>query len=398
MLIIILKLYLPLCNNYVQKSLLFMKLKTLILILGLLAPLGTISAQHSLQKETNAPRAGDILLKQQVEYKDPGRSGENVLWDFSQLGNQNEEYELAYDTVGSILVGAEHQTVYHYKFEGDSLLLSGYENATTHMKGLRPELVRKFPVSYGDSSITCFHNRGSYGDRLQVDIMGTLTFHADSYGMMILPDKDTLTNVIRLKTVKRMVEDIKPLNILRKDKLAQPEEMVSTDSINSRLSADALVMETETCQWYAYGYRYPVFETIRNRNIINGKSEDYFSTAFFYPPQDHYYLETDPENKAIVEAQKKGKKDDPLAGSTFNVYPNPIGAALDVEIFIPIGANIKIQVRSIVNKSVYINENKGKLASGSYHFRFDTAKLPKGYYLLSIWADNYLFSEPLLKQ
>jgi hypothetical protein len=274
----------------------------------------------------------------------------------------------------------------------------GYENSTTFMEGLQPELIRKFPFSYGDSSFSYFHNRGRYGGRLEVDIMGTLFSHADSYGRMILPDKDTLTNVLRITTIKRMVEDDKPIpfRVVRKDTIP-PVEIIPSDSIDFRLNTDGLVMETETCRWYAAGYRYPVFETIRNRNIINGESEDYFAMAFFYPPQDHYYLDTDPENQKIVEAKNNGKKESPLANSTFNVFPNPVNTTLDVEIHIPVEAKIKIQIRSVANKAVYINENKGKFAPGSYRFQFGVSKLPPGYYLLNIWADNYLFSETLLK-
>jgi len=107
-----------------------MKIQKLVIFLGLLVPLGTLSAQHSLQKDTNAPRAGEDIVKQQVEYKNPGRSGENVLWDFGRLQPVNDEYTLFYsepeaindsiyilglDTIlveslagGSLLIGTEH--------------------------------------------------------------------------------------------------------------------------------------------------------------------------------------------------------------------------------------------------------------------------------------------------
>jgi hypothetical protein len=48
-----------------------------LLILFLLPEM--LPAQFVLKKALNAPRPGDELTKQQVEYKDPGRSGENVL-------------------------------------------------------------------------------------------------------------------------------------------------------------------------------------------------------------------------------------------------------------------------------------------------------------------------------
>jgi hypothetical protein len=42
-----------------------------------------LSAQHTLQSDLNRFRADNMLVKQQVSYKDPGRTGENVLWNFS---------------------------------------------------------------------------------------------------------------------------------------------------------------------------------------------------------------------------------------------------------------------------------------------------------------------------
>jgi hypothetical protein len=41
-----------------------------------------IHSQESLQSDLNMFRKDDAIVKQQVEYKTPGRLGENVLWDF----------------------------------------------------------------------------------------------------------------------------------------------------------------------------------------------------------------------------------------------------------------------------------------------------------------------------
>jgi len=60
----------------------------------LLAHCSLSHAQLSLAY--NRPRAGDKLVKYQVEYKDPGPSGENVLWDFSKLKTVNENYTVTY--------------------------------------------------------------------------------------------------------------------------------------------------------------------------------------------------------------------------------------------------------------------------------------------------------------
>lgn len=49
-----------------------------------------------INKEHNRIRQGDKLVKYQVEYKDPGKAGENIVWDFSSLKTINEEYTVNY--------------------------------------------------------------------------------------------------------------------------------------------------------------------------------------------------------------------------------------------------------------------------------------------------------------
>jgi hypothetical protein len=357
-----------------------------------------VGAQNILQSNLNLPRPGDEIIKQQVPYKAPSGNGENVIWNFSDPDNPGEAYKLTYDTIDGVLTGIEHRTRYYYGFSGDSLWLTGYENATTLMRNIQPEFVRKFPVSYNDSAFTYFRGQGRYGDRLQVDMMGTVFSRADACGQMILPGNDTLKQVLRIKTVKRVVKDIQPLpsHILPGDTLS-PVPTVSGDSINYRLQTDDWVMEIETYQWYAQGYRYPVFETVKSRNLIGGEAEDYFATAFFYPPPEHYYLETDSANRSIAE-QDGSVTDNPLSGTTFNAFPNPADATLNIEIFLPAEAEIKIQMRSVVTKSLYINEDEGAFPAGNHSFRLNVSQLPPGYYLLNILANNYLLSEIILKQ
>ena len=369
---------------------------TFLLLLGIQ---GMLQAQHSLQSELNRPRAGDIIIKQQVEYKDPGRTGGNVLWDFSRLNIVNDEYELIYTTPDdTIITGTEHATQYHHVLRNDSLLLLGFDNQTTKLHNVQPEMLMKFPFQYGDTVGSYYYAHGKYSNRMEMDVMGTTRTIADACGMMILPNKDTLKHVLRLHTIKYIAEDMNPISDSYYKKLNSPLS-ISPDSIEHRLATDTVLFVVETVRWYEEGYRYPVFETVRSWQK-NSNSEDYtfLNTAFFYPPQEHYYLETDPQNQMIVEAHRKGKKADPLEGSTFNAFPNPMNTTLNVELYIPVEAKIKIQVRSVAGKSVYINENKGKFASGSHRFQFDVSKLPSGYYLLSIWADNYLMSETMLKR
>jgi len=358
-----------------------------------------VEAQHSLQSQLNMFRANDLIFKQQVEYKDPGRIGANVLWDFSQLNVVDDEYELAYSTPNdTIITGTEHLTQYHYVLQTDSLTLWGFDNQTTHLQDVQPEVLLKFPFHYGDSIGSYYYAHGKYGNRLEMDVMGTTKTVADAYGMMILPSKDTLKEVLRTRTLKYIAENTIPISDSYYEKLKSPLT-ISPDSINRRLATDTVLFAVETFRWYENGYRYPVFEVVRSWDIYrHSKEYTFLNTAFFYPPQDHYYLETDPENQQIVESKNANKKNHLLESSTFNAYPNPMSSTLTVEIFIPMDAKIKIQLRSVSNHGVYINENKGTFSSGTYRFQFNVSQFPLGYYLLNIWTDNYLFSETLLKK
>ena len=58
-------------------------------------------AQHTLTFDRNALRGGDQLVKQQVEYKDPGSTGKGLIWDFTFLQPINEQYTLDYSMYNS---------------------------------------------------------------------------------------------------------------------------------------------------------------------------------------------------------------------------------------------------------------------------------------------------------
>ena len=63
-----------------------MKLKILIFIFlaGNFPLFLLLHAQEILSVETNMFRANDTIVKQQVEYKNPGKTGENVFWNLDR--------------------------------------------------------------------------------------------------------------------------------------------------------------------------------------------------------------------------------------------------------------------------------------------------------------------------
>lgn len=261
----------------------------------------SLSAQSTLSSSSNLPRQGDRIIKQQVVYNDPGQSGTEIVWNFSEQKAINENYELKYtalNTSSDTLIGTEHRTMYYYHSRGDSLFSLGYENPTTLINFREPELLLVFPMPYGRSFTDYFNGRGNYCNRLAIHIQGKSTVTADAIGMMIIPGGDTLRHVLRVHTVKKMVEKMIPTFQSDTTAINAPLFILNRDSVDYHLAHDSVRYEVDTWRWYAYGYRYPVFETIKSCIYKADKAYDPFSTSFYYPPHEQYYsLASDSENQ-----------------------------------------------------------------------------------------------------
>jgi len=172
------------------------KLSRLILLPCLLTMHYSISAQHVLNSELNLPRSGDVILKQQVEYKDPGRAGENVIWNFGSLQSVNDEYRVTYrspyavddslyimgrdtfliENLGDdeiLFIGTERRTRYYYRFADSVLWTLGYENAATFLHYDSPLLTGFYPLNYGDSHATTYNTSAIYSMTVPYHESGT---------------------------------------------------------------------------------------------------------------------------------------------------------------------------------------------------------------------------------
>jgi hypothetical protein len=371
-------------------------MKTIANIFILLSFSGMLSAQHTLQSALNLPRVGDEIIKQQVEYKDPGRSGANVIWNFSQLKYINDEYSLVYsapeligdtiyimgqDTIAAaelsddyLFIGTEHNTMYYYRLSGDTLWTLGHENAVTLLQYTPPLLTNVFPVNYTDAHTAGYTANGMYSMTVPFETVGNASLKADAYGMMILPSGDTLRHVIRTQSVRRFSEVL---------------PVADGDSIR-------LNTRQENVQWYSNGYRYPLFETIRSIVRQDSTEINRFATAFFYPPQEQYYL-GDEANLAVLDSLENANAD-PWAGLTYNIFPNPVRTApLNIELYLPQPATVYVQVRNTMG-TLLLDKNQGSHPMGICNFQLDLGKLPTNNYILDIWLNEHLISYTIQKR
>lgn len=387
-------------------------MKTGIIFISLLFIFNKVSVQHILTKEYNAPRATDIIQKQRVEYKNPGQAGKNILWNFSKLKTIDKTYTLTYTQYKDSIIGTEHNTMYYYGLRGDSLLLFGYENPTTITKNIQPELLIKFPINYNDSTKSYFYSKGKYCNKVKLSTMGTIQTKSDAYGMMLLPNGDTLKNVMRIRTIKRMVEGSEIMSL---SKTKTVNSTIPIDSINYRLANDSVLLEIETFRWYEKGYRYPVFETVKSSVLKNSKEKQFFHIAFFYPPQEHFYLNEDPKNLAILEEieakqnsnsnkKRKTENEDQKQSHSdldnvfnYNIYPSPVENELSIEYYVPKDMPVGIYLYNIQGQSLFCEYHPIQ-NWGLYSLNINMNKYTAGVYVLKMQIGTHVINRTIIKK
>lgn len=256
---------------------------------------------YQINQRDNAPHIGDNLIKKQVEYIDPGKGGENVTWNFSQLTVVNDQYEVSYTvpllyeglyrlgsnisidpkqvSANSLITCTEHNTMYFSEIKNNQLQAIGHENPTTVLEYNPRMIMDKYPTYYRDSYKQSYQSESLYSGRYLTKVKGYKEMKADGYGSITLPT-GTYSNVLRIKYVQTI-------------------EYTSLGNTPSN-ELKELNYEVTTYKWYIKGYRYPVFETMKmvytNTGLEGG------SLAFYYPPKDHSYLNK--TKKAIIFSKR----------------------------------------------------------------------------------------------
>lgn len=275
--------------------------KFLKLIIGQGGIIEVTNNPYQINQRDNSPHIGDNLIKKQVEYIDPGKGGENATWSFSQLTVVNDQYEVSYTapllyeglyrlgsnisidpkqvSANGLITCTEHNTMYFSEIKNNQLQAIGHENPTTVLEYNPRMITDKYPTYYGDSYKHNYQAESLYSGRYLTKVKGYKEMKADGYGSITLPT-GTYSNVLRIKYVQTI-------------------EYTSLGNTPSN-ELKELDYEVTVYKWYIKGYRYPVLETIRM--VYTNTGLEGASLAFYYPPQDHSYLNQ--TKKAIIFGKK----------------------------------------------------------------------------------------------
>jgi len=381
----------------------------LLLLSALLVQCTILSAETTITSNLQGFRKNDVLYKQQIEYKDPGRNGQNVVWDFSRLSFVNENYQVKYlepvatkpDT--QCITNIEHRTKYKYILTNDSLFLTGFENSGSRLSFNDPQLVLHYPFTYQDSISKDYSGTGIYMDMLYVETSGYSCSVADATGTLILPEEDTLRHVLRVRTQQEYLQMTYPKECSPETRLSY-EDSASIASIDSMRTADTdtICYRTETCRWYALGYRYPVFETICNHShsIHDTTEMEDIATAFYFPSSMHGYLESDPENVAVLDSLIAADAAAQVTPETllfdYNCYPNPVRTDLYIELLLDLPSNVTFRVYDTAG-NLEFTQQEGYYPAGLHYFTLNLSTLRFGDHLLHFIVNEQMAQTLIIK-
>ncbi len=207
---------------------------------------------------------------------------------------------------------------------------------------------------------------------------------------MVLPEGDTLRNVLRLHTQRQVCTLNSPAR-MPGDSLPH----FTPDSISWHLANNKGVLVENVYRWYVAGWRYPILEA-----YVTGGTQSQaplFTTAFYYSPREQECLSDDNPNtlirKAVTQQEVNGNA---LADNDKDL---DYKVSVDSErktIRLTYNLERETHVRLILsdNAGIVYKTSERKDTPGKTHVQeIGYGTLPRGRYVLYINANGKRYAE-----
>ncbi|MBN2519248.1 MAG: T9SS type A sorting domain-containing protein [Bacteroidales bacterium] len=287
--------------------------------------------------ESHGLIADDINKMKLTNYMDPGPSGYNQVWDFSELVIKkdfegyinNSVYSKNYNTLlKTNVVLKEFSNEFYFKGDKKSLELYGVAvNGNMIMEYEKPFVKMKYPFGYGDFFSGSYFGKYITGST-NSEIDGIYSVEADGYGTIILPNNVRIDNVLRVTTIRSYSRDVK----------------------NSGYE-----IKYTTTRFYAEDYRFPLVVFIKNEYTSGTKVNVSYQAAY---NNDISYL-----------LSPTSIKEENLNISGLNLYPIPFKEILNIDYNLDKDSRINIEVYNVIGEKIYSILDEFKTA-GNYNLQF----------------------------
>lgn len=249
----------------------------------------TINGQ-TISQSNNRYRGSDVLEKKQIEAKGFSLNDTKGVWNLEEAELSEESYDAEYTTETDTLMAVERGNRTYYSQDRGSVSIIGSENYMELISYDIPETWLTFPMQVGDSVCGYFNGSGPYCERFFLRRYGTYKTKADAAGKIVLPQGDTLRNVLRLHTERYVGTIAVPI-----DTMQYKIPAFTVDSIVQHLAPDSAKVREDIYRWYAEGYRYPILEAKTLSYCDSMLTEE----MYYCPPEIQEQLPLDEENKQI---------------------------------------------------------------------------------------------------
>jgi hypothetical protein len=335
-----------------------------------MAPLAGFS-QAVITYESHGLKPGTVNSMQQTSYIAPGPGGENVVWDFSaaipqqNAGNAHETVDSGYDNSHIVVTGTTG-TKFSYQCDSQGNVYEGFQDSLRTVAYDKPIRKIAYPFAYGSRISGGFDGRSLFRQaNWETKMRGTYSSEADAYGKLILPTQQELTNVLRVKTVEKYVEE----------------------------SCSNVDIEVEKYLWYVPEYRYPVFVTWDIRYTYqDGQTAN--SQTSFYTLADIYQPADIPVYPTYTAEERSERKAPEI---THHVYPNPFNAYFNLTYTLDEPTVVNIALYSL-SGSLVREIVSNRTQNGIHHVTYSVGNEPTGVYYLRLQFGDKLYVRALVKE
>ncbi|GHV07556.1 hypothetical protein FACS1894160_0340 [Bacteroidia bacterium] len=319
--------------------------------------LPVLFAQVKLTKETHGFLSGDDHECRKVNLQDPGKAGQNIVWDYSQavlledVSNSHSDIEANFDGEGNVKAVRNDNINFFFKITANANEYWGYKVGNTTYKLVEPIVKTKYPQEYG----TQFDGKYSgivliEGSDYSRPIDGTYSTHADATGTILLPN-DVVLPALRVRT---------------------------TESTGAR--------ELVKYLWYTQDVRFPIFVIFEDYSIDNDGAKTLTYTESF--------LNTNLKNLGSANAVKQ------VADNvTYNVSPNPFTEEINLNYSLPEATKVNIELFDAKGaKIVTLVSNEVQTGAISVSKNVAQYTSAPGVYVLKIKIGNKTYTEKIVKK
>ena len=263
-------------------------MKKILLIISFAVCLTT--SGQTISQSNNRYRGSDVLEKKQIVVKGFSLNDAKGVWSLEEAEISEGSYDAEYTTETDTLMAVERGNRTYYSQDRGSVSIIGSENFMELISYDMPETWLTFPMQMGDSVCGYFNGSGPYCERFFLRRYGTYKTKADAAGKIVLPQGDTLRNVLRLHTERYVGTIAVPI-----DTMQYKIPAFTVDSIIQHLTPDTAKVREDIYRWYAEGYRYPILEAKTTSYRDSMLTEE----MYYCPPEIQEQLPLDEENKQV---------------------------------------------------------------------------------------------------